>query len=186
MVQRGLRTMARQSLHLNHLVEELLDISRIQAGRFEIVRKDGVDLAQLVRTAAARFERELAIARCELVLDAPRPVVGRWDAARLDQVITNLLSNAFKFGPGRPIEVSVSNAPEVARLIVADHGIGIAREAHARIFDRFERGVSAEHYGGLGLGLYIVKQILEAHGGSIALASEIGAGARFTVTLPRD
>jgi signal transduction histidine kinase len=113
------------------------------------------------------------------------PAIGRWDAARLDQVLTNLMTNAIRFGAGKPIVVTVKATASAASLAVTDHGIGIAPAAQARIFDRFERGdVSAQHYGGLGLGLYIARQIVEAHGGTISVHSEPGCGATFTVTLP--
>jgi signal transduction histidine kinase len=91
----------------------------------------------------------------------------------------------MKFGAGRPIEITVRSSTASAVLAVTDHGIGIEAEAQARIFDRFERGVSAQHYGGLGLGLYIVRQIVEAHRGGIGVRSEPGRGSTFTVTLPR-
>jgi signal transduction histidine kinase len=185
-VTRGLSTAVRQSQHLGRLIEELLDISRIQAGRFELAPASGVDLAQLARTTVARLERELGMANCPVTIDAPQPVTGRWDSTRLDQVLTNLLTNAMKFGAGRPIELTVrAGSGAAAMLAVTDHGIGIEAEAQTRIFDRFERGVSAQHYGGLGLGLYIVRQIVEAHRGSISVRSEVGRGSTFTVTLPR-
>jgi PAS domain S-box-containing protein len=184
-VARGLSTAVRQSQHLGRLIEELLDISRIQAGRFELALRDGIDLAQLSRTMVTRLERELGMANCPVTIDAPQPVVGRWDVGRLDQVLTNLLTNAMKFGAGRPIEITVRSGGGSAVLAVTDQGIGIEAEAQARIFDRFERGVSAQHYGGLGLGLYIVRQIVEAHRGTISVRSEVGRGSTFTVTLPR-
>lgn len=97
---------------------------------------------------------------------------------------SNLLSNAVKFGAGKPIEISIEQAQGRARLEVKDHGIGIAPERRERIFERFERAVSARHYGGLGLGLDICRRIVEAHGGSIRVESELGHGAKFTVELP--
>jgi PAS domain S-box-containing protein len=184
-VGRGLATVVRQSRHLGRLIEELLDLSRIQAGRFEVVPTDGVDLVKVVRATAGRLERELALAGSTLRIDAPGAIVGSWDRSRLDQVITNLLTNATKFGAGKPIEVTVSASDDAATLVVADHGVGIAPEQQARIFERFERAVSARHYGGLGLGLYIVRQIVDAHHGAISVASRPGQGATFTVALPR-
>jgi signal transduction histidine kinase len=104
----------------------------------------------------------------------------------LEQITSNLLSNAIKYGPGKPVDVNVHAVEGTARLTVRDYGIGIAHEAVARIFDRFERAVSPRHYGGLGLGLYIARQIVEAHRGSILVRSEPGAGSTFTVVLPLD
>jgi signal transduction histidine kinase len=101
-------------------------------------------------------------------------------------VITNLLSNAIKFGRGRPIVVSVEGEADRALLAVRDQGIGIEPEDQKRIFGRFERAVPAQHFGGLGLGLYIAREIVEAHGGTIRVASEPGSGTTFTIDLPRE
>jgi signal transduction histidine kinase len=105
---------------------------------------------------------------------------------RIEQVVSNLLANALKYGDGKPIEVRVTRSDGWARLIVHDHGIGIGPDDLDRIFERFERAVSPRHYGGLGLGLYIARQIVEAHGGSISAHSEPGVGSTFTVALPTD
>src|SRR6185295_11049295 len=110
--------------------------------------------------------------------------LGLWDPVRLDQVIENLLSNALKFGAGKPIEVAIGQRDGSAFLAVKDLGIGIPAAQQARIFERFGRAVSEEHYGGLGLGLYICQRIVQAHGGSISVESIPGAGATFTVELP--
>jgi signal transduction histidine kinase len=111
-------------------------------------------------------------------------VVGRWDRSRLEQVVANLLSNAFKYGSGKPVEIEIALEPERARLSVKDQGIGIPPERQGRIFERFERAVSARHYSGLGLGLYIVRRVLEALGGSIRVQSAPGVGSTFAVELP--
>jgi signal transduction histidine kinase len=123
-------------------------------------------------------------ADCAVVLDAAGGLVGSWDRARLEQVVTNLLSNAIKYGAGAPIDVRVWRDGARARLSVRDRGIGLDAAEASRIFERFERAVSARHYGGLGLGLYIVSRIVEAHGGSVTVDSRRGEGATFTVDLP--
>jgi signal transduction histidine kinase len=105
---------------------------------------------------------------------------------RIAQVVTNLLSNACKYGSGKPVEVTVEPAGERAVLTVRDHGIGIQTEHLERIFECFARAVPPRHYGGLGLGLYITRQVVEAHGGTIRAESEVGAGATFVVDLPRE
>ncbi len=173
-----------QGGRLSRLVEELLDISRISGGRL-VLEPAEVDLAAVARDVAGRFSPLLAAARCPLALRADTPVWGRWDRSRVEQVITNLLDNARKYGAGTPVELSVEGDEREGRLVVSDRGIGIAPEQQARIFERFERAVDARHYGGLGLGLWITRQIIEAHGGTLAVSSAPGAGATFTVVLPR-
>ncbi|HSP80383.1 MAG TPA: ATP-binding protein, partial [Myxococcaceae bacterium] len=180
MLEGGLRQVDR----LERLVKDLLDVSRLSSGRLQLQLEE-VDLGELVEAVAARFERLLEQSGSALRLRVERGVRGRWDGGRVEQVVENLLGNAIKFGEGRPIEMTVEEAPEVARLTVRDHGRGIAGEYHQRIFGRFERAVPTRHYGGLGLGLYITRQLVEAHGGSIQVSSEPGAGATFTVELPR-
>ena len=173
----------RQGTRLTRLVSDLLDVSRLEAGPLPLELTD-VDLGALVHDVTERLEGDRARARCTVSIEAATPVVGRWDRSRIDRVITNLLSNAIKFGAGKPIEVCVSAGQGIARLAVRDHGIGIDPEHRARIFGRFERGVSERHYGGLGLGLYISRRIAEEHGGSIRCDSRPGVGATFTVELP--
>jgi len=108
-----------------------------------------------------------------------------WDLIRVEQVVTNLLSNAFKFGGGKPIEIAVEERGPIGRLVVVDHGIGIAPEDVERIFHRYEQAISSRPVGGLGLGLYIARQIIEAHGGTIRVESQPGAGSTFTIDLPK-
>ncbi len=179
-----LGTAERQTKHLVKLINTLLDISRISGGHLDLHREE-IDLAEVVREVVAQLRPELAVAGCRLTVSAPAPVPGLWDRARLEQVVTNLLSNAVKYGRGQPIEVAVMGADDRARLVVRDQGIGIAPEHLSRIFERFERAVSAHNYGGLGLGLYIVRQIVEAHGGAIHVTSTPGEGSTFVVDLPR-
>jgi PAS domain S-box-containing protein len=164
-------------------VAQLLDLARLAAGGLDL-RPEEVDLAALARGVAERFGPELAQAGCELRLDTGRPAVGRWDRLRLEQVLSNLLANAVKYGAGQPVEVTVAAGPDRAVLTVRDHGIGIAPANQDRIFERFERAVSGYEYGGLGMGLYVVRRIVQAHGGSVRVESAPGAGAAFVVELP--
>jgi signal transduction histidine kinase len=158
-------------------------VSRIRAGRLAL-KHETVDFAALLQEVVNRAEADAAGAGCQLVLRAESPVIGRWDRLRLEQVVTNLLSNALKYGAAHPVELSVFQDGSNARLTVRDHGIGIAPEHQARIFQRFERAVSERHYGGFGLGLWIVRQIVESLGGDIRVESLPGQGATFTVSLP--
>ncbi len=173
-----------QTERLAALINDLLDVARIRTGRVDI-RLEEVDLAHVVRDVLARFEEQIAQSGCSIRLYADQPIVACWDRSRLEQVVTNLLSNAIKYGAGKPVEIGIQGDDAQAQLVVRDHGIGIAPEHLERIFVRFERAVSANHYGGLGLGLYIVRQIVEALDGTIHVASDFGAGSTFTVTLPR-
>ncbi len=168
---------------LSMLINELLDISRITSGSMRLTLEP-VDLASVAQEVASRFEAQATHSRSALRLDIRGPLVGRWDRLRLEQVVTNLLSNALKYGAGSPVHLETSASHSHARLTVRDGGIGIAPEALSRIFGRFERAVSERHYGGLGLGLYITRQIIQAHGGTIHVDSRQGQGATFTVELP--
>jgi PAS domain S-box-containing protein len=176
---------ARQIERLTKLIAELLDVSRITAGRLRLELED-TDLSAVVRDVAGRLGDEAARAHSQLVVSTAAPVAGRWDRMRVEQVITNLLSNAFKFGGGEPVEITVEDGPGVGRLVVVDHGIGIAAEDVERIFDRYEQATSSRVFGGLGLGLYIARQIVEAHGGTIRAESQPGAGSTFIVELPKE
>jgi chemotaxis methyl-accepting protein methylase/signal transduction histidine kinase len=180
----SLNRVERQAHRLDQLVNALMDVSRIASGRFAL-ELDDVDLTEVVKEVIARSEDQAKRADSPVMLRADAPVRGRWDMMRLEQVVMNLLSNAIKYGAGKPIEVNLDADASNARLVVQDHGIGIAAEDLARIFERFERAISARHYAGLGMGLFIARQIVEAHGGTIRATSEPGEGSIFTVELPR-
>ena len=165
------------------LVEHLLDVSRIQLGKLRM-ELDDVDLTEIAREAVERYRDQCLQVGSPLTFTAGAPVVGRWDALKLEQVVTNLVSNALKFGRGKPIHVGVVERDGRARLTVRDRGIGIAPADQGRIFGRFERAVSDRHFGGFGLGLWIVREIAGALGGEVTVQSTPGEGATFTVDLP--
>ena len=182
---RKLQLAERQALRLNRMIEQLLDASRLSAGHRLELEPEDVDLGALTHQVVARFEHELDASKMAVALAVPGPVVGRWDRTRLDQVITNLLSNAIKYGRGKPVEIAVDAVrPGLARLSVRDHGVGITSADQGLLFRPFRRLHAEHHYGGFGLGLFIVSEIVRAHGGEVRIESEAEQGAQFTVELP--
>jgi len=175
---------ARQVNRLGHIVESLLDVSRIVGGKVRLEREE-LDLQILAREAIDSLADIASRNGSEVSLRCAGPVRGEWDRLALECILANLLLNALRFGAGKPVEVRIGAEPEHVVLEVQDQGIGISPEDAERIFEKFERAVSSRHFGGLGLGLYITRHLVTGHGGSIAVASRLGAGARFTVRLPR-
>jgi signal transduction histidine kinase len=174
-----------QRLHrLLEILDRLLDVSRLASGRIDL-ELERVDLVEALNDVLASFEAELAVARCELRVTAPPTVTGWWDRLRLDQICRNLVSNAIRFGAGRPIDIAVDADDSTATLIVRDHGAGIPPEQQDLIFERFARAPEASRSGGFGIGLWVVRSICVSFGGSITVDSTVGAGASFAVSLPR-
>jgi signal transduction histidine kinase len=183
-VARSLAIAEAQVKRLAHLVDELLDVARARAGRLDLDRRT-TDLATIVREATARFALECVRRGTSLEVACPEEVLGRWDPLRLDQIVTNLVSNAVKHGEGAPIFVAVQADADRAILTVRDRGGGIGPDHAERIFEPFERGAPDRTASGAGLGLWIVRQLVEAHGGRIDVVRAIGGGAMFVVELPR-
>jgi signal transduction histidine kinase len=173
----------RQVDRLGKLTAELLDVTRITSGRLELWREP-MDLVALAREIVDRYRGEGTRGTPTILFESDASVVGEWDTSRLDQVLSNLVANAIRYGAGKPIHLAVRSSDSSARIVVQDGGIGIAPDQKERIFERFERAVSSQNYGGLGLGLWIARRIVEAHGGGIDVESQLGEGATFTVTLP--
>ena len=168
---------------LIRLVDDMLDFAKIDSGKLSIVRED-TDLCALVGDVFSRLKEQLENAGCEIRLAHGDEAHAWVDRFRIEQVVTNLLTNAVRYGRGKPVSINVNASPEQAVITVADAGMGIAQENIERIFKRFERAVSANEISGLGLGLYITREIVEAHQGKISVESELGVGSTFKVELP--
>ena len=166
------------------MVDDLLDVSRISTGRLTLNQED-TELGELVKDILSRNEQSFRSAGIELASEIDTNVIACVDRLRFEQVISNLISNAIKYAPGKPLRVSLHIQDESALLVVEDRGPGIPKNYHVKIFQRYERAVRGPTAAsGLGLGLYISKQIVEAHGGTISVQSEPGAGTRFKIQLP--
>ncbi|AZZ36644.1 hypothetical protein CIK05_07520 [Bdellovibrio sp. qaytius] len=182
--QQDMVRISRQHLErLSLLIDSLLDVSRIGAGKLSLNKVD-INLYDLLSDMLKHFQMEFKEKWCSVTLTGETQIIGHWDKLRLEQVIANLISNSIKFGAGKPIAVTTSVQNGWAKFKVHDMGIGISKENQSRIFERFERAVSLQSFGGLGLGLYIVKELVEVHGGKITVESELGKGSTFTVELP--
>lgn len=182
-LMRGFDISERQIDHLESLVEDLLSVSRITAGRI-VVNPELVCLNEVVHDVLERNYPEITRITGKIKLDEQSKVEGMWDRQMVERIVTNLLSNALKYGGEKPIEITVSSVAGMARFGVRDYGIGIAKENQAKIFERFERVAPISHYAGLGLGLYISRELALAHGGTISVESDLGKGALLTLDLP--
>jgi len=175
----------RQIQSMVRLIDDMLDASRIRSNRLSI-RPIQVELTELLARVVDNLSNQAADAGTTITLQAHPPVTGLWDAFRIEQVAMNLLTNALRYGKGKPVDISLHLLPGSVRMDVRDHGMGIPEAAQQRIFEQFERITGNDGTGGLGLGLYITRQLVEAHGGRIAVQSREGEGAVFQVTLPLD
>lgn len=167
------------------LIDDMLDVSRIRSGKLTL-QPSRYDLVAHLREIVARNTELLETAGCQLSLSGAPSATGVWDRFRIEQVIMNLLTNAMRYGANAPVVIEVTKQAEQVEVRVRDHGIGIDPANLQRIFQPFERVVGQHGAGGLGLGLYIVSRIVEAHGGRIEVSSLVGQGSTFTVTLPLD
>ena len=178
-----MESVRRSGRRLSALVDEMLNVSRVTSGVMP-VRWERLELSSFARDATNHFLEDLASAESRAAVFADDPVWCRTDRERLGYVFNNLFANAIKYGQAKPIEITVSASEGFARLSVRDHGLGISRKDQKRIFERFERAVSASHVSGFGLGLWIARQTVEALGGRIRVESEPGNGSTFSVDLP--
>ncbi|WP_083423076.1 ATP-binding protein [Stigmatella aurantiaca] len=174
----------RQAQRMGALVESLLDVSQVASGRLQLHR-ERTDVMALVADCLAQSQEELLQAGCTVTFEARAQLFAEVDPVRLEQLVRHLLSNAAKYGAGKPVEVQLGEVGAQLRLGVVDHGMGVKPEDRERIFGRFERAVSVRRFGGFGLGLWVSRQVVEAHGGRIEVTDTPGGGATFTVLLPR-
>jgi signal transduction histidine kinase len=180
----ALESLQRQTDRVAQLIDSLLDISRITAGKIELHLEE-VDLAAVARDTLGRYAEGMREAGTTVTLSSPPSLFGRWDRLRLEQVISNLLSNAQKYGGAKPVDLVIAaREGGGATIEVIDRGVGIARHDQGRIFQPFQRLATVPYVGGFGLGLWIVRQIVEALGGKIGVNSTEGAGSTFTIVLP--
>lgn len=182
------KMVARDKLQVQNmvrLIDDMLDVTRLRNNRLSI-RPSEVNLPALLERVVGNLANQAAAAGCGISLHAEQPVIGLWDEFRIEQVVINLLTNALRYGEGKPVDVRMTPLEEGVRIDVRDGGRGISIADQKRIFGQFERAVSPESdkTGGLGLGLYITHQLVQAHGGSIEVESQPGQGAVFTVRLP--
>lgn len=183
---RKLARASRSADRLTRLIEMLLDVSRLATGRLTLNREP-FDLRAAMQQVFEIMQGTATQASCDFSFH-PSPdvgsIVGSWDRLRIEQVVMNLLSNAFKYGAGQPVTLSLARDGDQAILEIRDHGPGIPAGDLVRIFERFEQATGSQNRGGLGLGLYVSREIVRAHGGSIAARTLPDGGARFTVRLP--
>jgi len=181
--QKRIAAVARQARRLSGLIDSMLDVSKLTGGHLSLELNE-FDVSALVKEVTQRFAPDAAAAACHMTLHLD-PVRAVLDENRLDQIVTNLIGNALKYGAGAPVEVALEGDEQVIRLTVRDHGIGISPQDQQRIFLRFERAADERQYSGAGLGLWITSELVKALGGRISLHSVPGSGAAFTVVLPR-
>ena len=183
---RKLARASRSGDRLSRLIEMLLDVSRLATGRLTLNREP-FDLRPAMQQVFEIMQGTATQASCDFSFD-PSPEAGAlggiWDRLRVEQVVMNLLSNAFKYGAGHPVSLSLARDGDQAIVEIRDHGPGIPEGDLTRIFERFERATAFQTHGGLGLGLYVSREIVRAHGGSIAARTLPDGGACFTVRLP--
>ena len=174
----------RQIQSIIRLIDDMLDVSRIRSGKLSL-RPGWVELSGLLRRVVHDLTPQATTAGCSISLDADTPVSGWWDEFRIEQIVVNLLTNALRYGAQQPVAVSLVVGQDAVRVEVRDHGPGIAPDQQQKIFEPYERGVGNEVPSGLGLGLYISRELAEVHEGTLTVASTPGDGAVFSLTLPR-
>lgn len=181
-VEETVQSLESQSDKLNRLISDLLDITKIQAGKFQL-ELEKFDLLSFLQEFVDQYQSQAKATKTELVLNVPSHLEAQWDRQKMEQVFSNLIENALKYAPGGALEISAELTDGEFSIKVRDEGAGISKEKQATIFEKFQRATSARKISGLGLGLFITKQIIELHQGSIVVESEIGKGAEFIIKI---
>lgn len=178
-----LETVENQTRRLSKMINDFLNISLINTGNLQLEYGE-VNLNKLVQTVIDEFSPRIKEEQYVVTYDQVDKITGYWDKTRLEQVISNIISNAIKYGSGKPIEVTVRNHYSRAQVVVKDHGIGVPKDKQKKVFELFERGVPQDQYKGLGVGLFITNEIVKAHFGELHFTSRSNHGSVFTITLP--
>ena len=174
-LQRNIRVFTRRAA-------TLLDVSRVQAGQFRLDPRRIV-LSDVVRRVLAASSAVAEHAHCDLTVSLDDQVSGDWDPQAVEQIVENLLSNALRYGAGKPVTISLLAQEAAARLEISDGGVGIAPEHHERIFERFQR-VPGTAAAGFGVGLWVSRELARAMSGDVTVTSAPGRGSTFTLHLP--
>jgi signal transduction histidine kinase len=175
--------MDRQVQHLARLTDRLVDVTTLENGHIPL-RRSRLDLVRLATASVSRLQEELRWAGCAVQVRAPSTIFVEADPVRLDEVVGNLLANAATYAAGAPVTVAIERGQELARVVVMDKGPGIPSHLRGRIFDKFDRGSGPTGTSGLGLGLWMARKIVEAHGGTIEVEDAPQGGAAFVVAIP--
>ncbi len=182
-LMRMLESVEHQTKRLSKMINDLLSVSLITTGNLQLEREE-MDLDQVVQEVLIDFSPRIERENYKVIYTVHEPIVGYWDRLRIEQAISNFLSNAIKYGEREPIEIRIKKRGNQAEFLIKDNGIGISKEKQKKIFELFERGVSSEDYKGLGVGLHIALEIAKAHGGTIVVSSKPGNGSVFIMKLP--
>lgn len=184
-LEEGIVLSLKQIERLTELIENLLDVSKIQSGKMSFDFHE-VNVRSLMNEVVERMSDSAEAAKTPMSLIVPENLMAKWDRSRMDQVMINLLTNALKYAAGKPIKVVVSQEGNQIKISVSDSGPGIPADRLDKMFERFERVGASRNIAGLGLGLYIVKQIVFGHHGTIDVKSELGKGSEFIIVLPQN
>lgn len=178
-----LESVENQTKRLSKMINDLLSVSIITIGNLNLEYEE-IDLGKLVAGVLTDFQARIEKENYDVTFESEDKVVGEWDKIRIEQAVSNFISNAIKYGDHKPIFIRVKKHNRFAEFIIKDNGIGIAKQKQKHIFELFQRAVTPEQYKGLGVGLYITQKIVSAHGGTVEVSSSPNKNTTFTMKLP--